>query len=105
MELVKKQIGVPWQTPGAGHRGAHHSSVSFAPAAVARCLWLCMHINHIDTQNNLNPFFSTLSLHMRAFSVCTKMNMHAMTDFFTLESELRVFVHAFEAVKNSRAHV
>lgn len=41
MELVKEQIGAPGQTPGAGHRGAHHSSVTRAPASVALCLWLC----------------------------------------------------------------
>lgn len=43
MELIVQQIWVPRQTSSTGHRGAHHPSVTDAPAVVALCLGLWRH--------------------------------------------------------------
>lgn len=50
MELIKQQVWVPRQTPGAGHGGAHQASVTCAPAAIALCLWLCSHKPHRERE-------------------------------------------------------
>lgn len=63
MELIIQQVRVPRQTPGAGHRGAHHPSVTCAPAVIALCLRLCKHTQTAKIQAerlNLNRFDSVV---------------------------------------------
>lgn len=43
MELIVQQVWVPRQASSTGHRGAHHPSVTDAPAVVALCLGLWRH--------------------------------------------------------------
>lgn len=49
MELIVQQVWVPRQTSSTGHRGAHHPSVTDAPAVVALRLGLWRHTKQTRT--------------------------------------------------------